>query len=187
MLRRNCRCVSIYATHSSSRVFKEREREKRRRNFENVHKWCEKWPRTFITTEERTKLQSEEKGKHFFYTCCISTLARFELIRLKRDVFRFLSEWSRFGLRCLCNVLRAILLWVKSLLRPPVFMLVFSNGVLRNVTWSPPLNINWSTCIWYKPWTGSPFICVMRSPGLKPASNAGLDWSTAYGTRNGFD
>lgn len=43
-------------------------------------------------------------------TCCISTLARFELIRLKRDVFRFLSEWSRLCFRCLCRVLRAILL-----------------------------------------------------------------------------
>lgn len=122
----------------------------------------------------------KQKSKIYFYTCCISTLARFELIRLKRDVFRFLSEWSRFNLRCLCNVLRAILLWVKSRFLPPVLILVFSNGVLRNVTWSPPLNINWRTCIWYKPCTGSPFICVMRSPGLKPASKAGLDWSTAY-------
>jgi hypothetical protein len=115
-------------------------------------------------------------------TCCISTLARLELIRLKRDAFRFLSEWSRFCLRCLCSVRRASLLCARSRLLPPVLMLVFSNGVLRNVTWSPPLSINCKTCVWYKPCTGSPFICVIRSPGLRPASNAGLDCSTSCKT-----
>ena len=114
-------------------------------------------------------------------TCCISTLARFELIFRNSEVLRFLSEWSRFCLRWRwCSALRASLLCAGSRFLPPVLILVFSSGVLRSVTWSPPLSISWRTCVWYRPCTASPFMWVIRSPGRKPASNAGLDWSTAY-------
>lgn len=67
-----------------------------------------------------------------------------------------------------------------SLRRPPDLIDVFSKGVERNVTWSDPDNRSCKTCVWYKPCTGSPLICVIKSPGRKPASKAGLPFSTAW-------
>lgn len=112
-------------------------------------------------------------------TCCISTLARLLLIRRNSEDFRLLSLCSRFCRRCLCMLLFASLLCHSSRLRPPVLMEVFSSGVERRVTWSPPDNNSCRTWVWYRPCTASPLICVMRSPGRTPDSNAGLPSSTA--------
>lgn len=74
----------------------------------------------------------------------------------------------------------ANLLWPGSRRRPPVLMVVNSNGVDRNVALSPPDKRSCNTCVWFIPCTGSPLTCVIKSPGLSPASNAGLPESTAY-------
>jgi hypothetical protein len=112
-------------------------------------------------------------------TCCISTLARLLLIRRNSEDLRLLSLCSRFCRRCLCMLRLASLLCQGSRLRPPVLIEVFSSGVERRVTWSPPESNSCRTCVWYRPCTASPLICVMRSPGRTPDSNAGLPSSTA--------
>lgn len=85
-------------------------------------------------------------------TCCISTLARLLLIFLKSDVFRLFSWWtSRFCLRCRCNDFLANLPCHASRLRPPALMEVFSKGVARSVTLSPPDTKRCNTWVWYNP------------------------------------
>lgn len=80
----------------------------------------------------------------------------------------------------LCRVFDASLLSPGSRRRPPVLMDVNSSGVDRSVALSPPDSSSCSTCVWFIPCTGSPLTCVIRSPGLMPASNAGLPESTAW-------
>jgi len=90
-------------------------------------------------------------------------------------------EWCA-NPRPLCLAFDANLLWPGSRRRPPVLIVVNSSGVDRRVALSPPDNSNCNTCVWFIPWTCSPLTCVIKSPGLRPASKAGLPESTAYTT-----
>lgn len=116
------------------------------------------------------------------------------LIRRNRDVLcRRLLSPAGMSLRCdrlcrcewcpnprpLCLLFDASLLWPGSRRLPPVLMVVNSRGVDRSVVLSPPDRSSCNTCVWFIPCTVSPLICVIRSPGLRPASNAGLPGSTA--------
>ena len=56
----------------------------------------------------------------------------------------------------------------------------FSRGIARILNSSLPFSINCTTCVCSRLCIGSSLICVMRSPGLSPASNAGLLFSTAW-------
>ena len=72
-----------------------------------------------------------------------------------------------------------LLAWA-CLFLPPSLIEVFSSGTARIVHLLPPDSISWTTWTCNKPWTFSPFTCVMRCPARRPASNAGLLGSTAW-------
>lgn len=130
-------------------------------------------------------------------SCWMSALARLLLNRRSSDARRFLSldlgpsaggePWSLVAsvaagpweVRRWRVFRRARRLVVGLRLRPPARMEVLSSGVVRMWMRLPPARISCSTCGCSSPWTASPLMCVIRSPGRRPASKAGLLLSTA--------
>lgn len=81
------------------------------------------------------------KGPVFGFSACLLLIFR------SSDVLRLLSVWSRFCRRCRIMLRLANLPWRGSRFRPPVLMDVFSSGVERRVTCSPPDSSSCNTCI----------------------------------------
>lgn len=130
------------------------------------------WPDAWVTDmDHKPGVSFVASSECPVESCCSSAVAFLRLNLLKRDDFLLILS-SRLALdRDFASpVFRASFMAWGSLLLPPVLMDVVSSAAARRDTASPPEMRSCKTWVWNNPWTGSPLMCVTRSPGRSPGN-----------------